>query len=439
MIKTRDKLKTLNDYAVSTEPTEQKVPAVISDEKNTSFNYSDLAPKYIAGNNIHIEDSIISKKDTTYTGDNRIITVNPDTKEISATSIVTNDYSGDNDTSVHHSDNTSTHVRTFSLINTSIEKPSLPAAQKKQPTYRENYTTKFAGHSNKNIILLDPFWEVDHSKSNRLTRIYKDHIIYTEMDGTTTITREYPELQQTNQIEIHQHNLENIYFDYEFFVEHFGKEIYITKTISTDISKGCKFFITYSKNNKKLLVYIYSCGVICAGNTTQGNHELCLHDIAFPNWLNGQRGSSFNYILKPYGMTMGYTGNSIAVPFYHDKWYDANGKEAVIYKSSSADPDPTIVEHFDFYKSQDECNSGITDPRYEFYNYNGKKIYSSYYLVEERVPGMLPPVYRGFLTRPDDFIPLSYDEYFSSFKFIISGIDERRDDFDILYLVDSRF
>lgn len=438
MIKTRDKLKTLNDYTVSTDPTEQKVPAVISDEKNTSFNYSDLAPKYIAGNNIYIENSIISKKDTTYTGDNRIITVNPDTKEISATSIVSNDYSGDN-ISVQHTDNTSTQVRTFSLTKTSIENSSLPAAQKKQPTYRENYTTKFAGHSNKNIILLDPFWEVDHSKSNRLTRIYKDRIIYTEMDGTTTITREYPELQQTNQIEIHQHNLENIYFDYGFFVEHFGKEIYITKTISTDISKGCKFFITYSKNNKKLLVYIYSCGVICAGSTTQGNHELCLHDIAFPNWQNGQGGSSFNYILKPYGMTMGYTGNSIAVPFYHDKWYDVNGKEAVVYKSSSADPDPTIVEHFDFYKSQDECDSGIRDPRYEFYNYNGKKIYSSYYLVEERVPGMLPPVYTGVLTRPNDFMPLSYDEYFSSFKFIIIGLDERRDDFDILYLVDSRF
>ena len=176
MIKTRDKLKTLNDYAVSTEPTEQKVPAVISDEKNTSFNYSDLAPKYIAGNNIYIENSIISKKDTTYTGDNRIITVNPDTKEISATSIVSNDYSGDN-ISVQHTDNTSTQVRTFSLTKTSIENSSLPAAQKKQPTYRENYTTKFAGHSNKNIILLDPFWEVDHSKSNRLTRIYKDRII----------------------------------------------------------------------------------------------------------------------------------------------------------------------------------------------------------------------------------------------------------------------
>lgn len=439
MIKTKDKLKKLNDYVDSASPNSQKVPAVIPDKaKNAYFSHSDIAPKYTAGNNIKIEDGIISKKDTTYTGDDHIVTVDPETKVISARDAIANSYYDDRSyglesQSVYKSDNQTTHVSTFSLYNTAID-DKLSPAQKKQPTYRAGYSTKFAGHSNKNLILLDPFWEADHLKSTGFTRVYKDRIIYTEINGYTSITREYPELQQVNQIEIHQHNLLNIYFDYEFFVEHYGKEVYITKTISTDIDKGCKFFITNS-GSKKLLIYIYSCGVICSGNTTPEIREVCLQDIAYPNWQLGQRGSSFNYVMKPFGMNIGYTGNTTTIPAINNKWYDEYGQEAVVFNPIGIPP--IIMDHYNFYKPPTQT-FGVADPRYEFYDYNARKISCSYTLKSEA--SLVPiPLHTGTLMRPDGFYPESKDEYFSSFKFIIAGIDERNSNFNILYLVDSRF
>ena len=70
MIKINDKLKKLNDYTESVNPQSQQVPAIIPDVKNAYFNHTDLAPKYTAGENVKIENGVISKVDTTFSHPN---------------------------------------------------------------------------------------------------------------------------------------------------------------------------------------------------------------------------------------------------------------------------------------------------------------------------------------------------------------------------------
>ena len=450
MIKINDKLKKLNDYTESVNPQSQQVPAIIPDVKNAYFNHTDLAPKYTAGENVKIENGVISKTDTTYTGDNRIITVDEETKKISAKNASSNAYhEGDNE-AIKFSENGSTHVTTMRL--NSIALSGLPATQQKQPVYRvsninnpANTYTHFAGHSNKVFTLLDPIWEEDNSKSTGFTRFFADRVVCTDLYGQISKTITISDLNQINQITLHQHNLMNVYFDYQFFVNHFGKEIYISKTVTTDpINKGCKFFIL-NTNTKKLKVFIYSCGMICVGRTTDTLKEVCLHDISFLEWINGINGDTFNYVLKPYKMKMGYNGICIDVPQYNNIWYDINGDEAlplVGYYMGQTYPTPTILEHYKFFTTPDP-NSEINDARYEFWDYNAKKISCSYYLRREYPtdPQDLPqlPIYSGTLTRPAEFYPRSENEYFSSFKFIVAGIDESDPEYNVLYLVDSRF
>lgn len=449
MIKINDKLKKLNDYTESVNPQSQQVPAIIPDVKNAYFNHTDLAPKYTAGENVKIENGVISKTDTTYTGDNRIITVDEETKKISAKNASSNAYSPGDNNAIRFSENTSTRVTTMSLNNIALS--GLPITQQKQPVYRVSninnpaYTyTHFAGHSNKPLILIDPIWEEDNSKSTGFTRFFADRVVCTDLYGQISKTITISDLNQINQIAIHQHNLMNVYFDYQFFVNHYGKEIYISKTVTTDPkNKGCKFFIL-NNNTKKLKVFIYSCGMICVGRTTDTLKEVCLHDISFSEWINGVNGDTFNYVLKPFKMKMGYNGICIDIPAYNNTWYDINGDEAVplnSYYMGQLYPTPTILEHYNFFTTSDP-NSEINDPRYEFWDYNAKKISCYYYLKREYPtdPRLLPPpIYTGTLTRPDEFYPPSENEYFSSFKFIVAGIDISDPEYNILYLVDSRF
>lgn len=455
----QEQIQKLNAYSESINPSGQQIPAVIpSLKQNVKFDYTDLAPKYVAGTNIQIDNHIISKTDTTYSGDNNVIFVDNDTKTISAVDVDTNRYVADGTTVENKTPDSD--IYTFGLKNISIES-TLPNNMAKQPSYRAADETKFAGISNFNYILDDKIFEEDNTKYTGFTRFYGGSNPFVRCTDATDVTNykdiEIKNLAQINQISIHQHKLNNLYFDFNFFKDHLGKEIYITRTYSAEYDSysnynGCKFFITESVDSqRRLRVYISTCGMLCFGETNynnstgSGSKEICLHDISYNEWSNGFTNENFNYILKPWEFKTGYTGNIIENSeemFWYDEDNNPNYKYYITYPNIIS---ATVVSYYNkFYKTN--------DPRSYWKDFN------AYEVIAECMPYYWNPTVNAWqptgqteirkvhrATKPGqiyNYYPYSKNEYFGSFKFIVATIGEEVIDneiYDVLYLVDSRF
>jgi len=448
MANNKDKLKKLDTYDISLNPSAEKIPGVIPElSANTWFYCSAFTPKYEFDDNISITSGILSKKDTIYSGDNEIIFVydtDDDTiKGISAIDAVTSAYSGGIGIDVYNNNN----IGEISIVqgnkidtrDTGLSiNDKLPECQQNQPISRriinDNYKTEFAGNSNAFLIIPDLLYKKKNIYTKRLDiKVDEENeetynIICSDQNNQEKFS--CSDLKIYNQILIQQAQVENIYIDQTFFKEHLGKEVYITLANQFN---GCNFFIKNSPNilNKDLTVHIYSCGMEASG-TCPANKSISFLDISQNNWNTG---NPYYYIVRPwddservwYGgniIKLGYIGKSSLVEDrFLNRWFiTENGVE----KEVSVIPTPNIeiVSAGHFYSSADE--------RYNFWEYNALQISAMYRYTNDdqiytssaihRLPGYYPP----------------YNiESFASFKFIVASYENNNNNIDIK-LVDSR-
>ena len=491
----KNELVKLNSYG-KTDITEAEIPVVIPTEgKNARFRASDLAPAYKDDENncLKIEDGVISKIDTTYQTGDDVIKINTVGNEniISGENLVGKKYTSG--AALQVTENTATRITTFSTEKSTDDKlvGNIPEHQKHQPTYRKNHQTQFSGFSSLFGVINDPWWsETTRDSYTLITRIaggkircYNDQtqekIYYINGDTSTDA------LYKFNQYAIHMPRVKNIYVDYDFLTKHLHRELYISRTY-TDFSAnngknyGSKFFITENAASpRRLRVIIYSCGHICEGYSTSDNPEICLQDICYSNWANGQNGTNFNYMIRPVESDYhlrDYGYNSVAKKIdeaagfvFRDNYYDSNNVPCTVlpdqwvesdYTWSQADTGewlPTsvpgtetmyyankqITQHSNFYNS--------LDPRYNYWQ-TANKIKTMYYHNSDAATITLKDpnntyygkyshfIHEGEVHRNiDELYPESYDEYFSSFRFMINEITTiNGQDYDTVYLVDMR-
>ena len=493
----KNELVKLNSYT-ETDITDAEIPVVIPAEgKNAKFKASDLAPAYKDDENncLKIEDGVISKTDTTYQTGDDVIKINTVGNEniISGENLGGKKYTSG--VALQVTENTGTRITSFSTSKTTDDKlmGNIPDHQKHQPTYRKNHQTQFSGFSNLYGVINDPWWsETTRDSYTLITRIaggkircYNDQtqekIYY--INGDTSPAALY----KFNQYAIHMARVKNIYVDYDFLTKHLHRELYISRTY-TDFSAnnatnyGSKFFITENAASpRRLRVIIYSCGHICEGYSTSDNPEICLQDICHSNWAIGQNGTNFNYMIRPVESgyhLRDYGYNSVAKKIdaaagfvFRDNYYDSNNEPCTVlpdrwteyeYTWSQNDvgdwiPSPVpgsgktyyankeITQHSSFYNS--------LDPRYNYWQ-SAVKIKTMYYHNSDHASITLRDpnntyfrkyshfMHEGEVHRNiDELYPESYDEYFSSFRFMINGYEIMKvndQDYDTVYLVDMR-
>lgn len=493
----KNELLKLNSYG-KTDITEAEIPVVIpAEEKNARFRVSDLAPAYKDDENncLKIEDGVISKIDTTYQTGDDVIKINTVGNEniISGENLGGKKYTSG--AALQVTENTATRITTFSTEKSTDDKlvGNIPEHQKHQPTYRKNHQTQFSGFSSLFGVINDPWWsDATRDSYTLITRIaggkircYNDQtqekIYYINGDTSTDA------LYKFNQYAIHMPRVRNIYVDYDFLTKHLHRELYISRTY-TDFSAnnktnyGSKFFITENAASpRRLRVILYSCGHICEGYSTSDNPEICLQDICYSNWANGQNGTNFNYMIRPVDLgyhLRDYGYNSVAKKIdaaagfvFRDNYYDSNNVPCTVlpdqwieydYKWSQTNtgewfPSPVpdsgtmyyankqITQHSSFYNS--------LDPRYNYWE-TAVKITTMYYHNSDHASITLRDpnnayfgkyshfMHEGEVHRNiDEVYPESYDEYFSSFRFMINGYEittVNGQDYDTVYLVDMR-
>ena len=512
----KNELVKLNSYT-ETDITAAEIPVVIPAERtNARFKAAELAPAYKDDENncLKIEDGVISKTDTTYQTGDDVIKINTVGNEniISGENLGGKKYTSG--VALQVTENTGTRITSFSTSKTTDDKlmGNIPDHQKHQPTYRKNHQTQFSGFSSLFGVINDPWWsEATRDSYTLITRIaggkircYNDQtqekIYYINGDTSTDA------LYKFNQYAIHMPRVGNIYIDYDFLTKHLHRELYISRTY-TDFSAnngknyGSKFFITENAASPhRLRVIIYSCGHICEGYSTSDNPEICLQDICYSNWANGQNGTNFNYMIRPvaWGYHLrDYGYNSVAKEIRNDggahyfigtygesfglffggpnqlfyKYYDSNNEPCTVLPDSwveydyewswNADigwiprPKPgsekpytankQITQHSNFYNS--------LDPRYNYWQ-TANKIKTMYYHNSDAATITLKDpnntyygkyshfMHEGEVHRNiDEIYPVSYDEYFSSFRFMINGYEittVNGQDYDTVYLVDMR-
>ena len=493
----KNELVKLNSYG-KPDITEAEIPVVIPAEgTNARFRASDLAPAYKDDENncLKIEDGVISKTDTTYQTGDDVIKINTvgNKNIISGKNLGGKKYTSG--AALQVTENTGTRITTFSTSKSTDDKlmGNIPDYQKHQPTYRRYSQTHFSGFSNLYGVINDPWWsETTRDSYTLITRIaggkircYNDQIqekIYYINGDTSTDA-----LYKFNQYAIHMPRVKNIYVDYDFLTKHLHRELYISRTY-TDFSAnngknyGSKFFITENAASpRRLRVIIYSCGHICEGYSTSDNPEICLQDICYSNWANGQNGTNFNYMIRPVESgyhLRDYGYNSVAKKIdeaagfvFRDNYYDSNNVPCTVlpdqwvesdYTWSQADTGewlPTsvpgtetmyyankqITQHSNFYNS--------LDSRYNYWQ-SANKIKTMYYHNSDHASITLRDpnntyygkyshfMHEGEVHRNiDEVYPVSDDEYFSSFRFMVNGYEittVNGQDYDTVYLVDMR-
>lgn len=493
----KNELVKLNSYS-ETDITDAEIPVVIPAEgKNARFKASELAPAYKDDENncLKIEGGVISKTDTTYQTGDDVIKINTVGNEniISGENLGGKKYTSG--VALQVTENTDTRITSFSTSKTTDDKlmGNIPDHQKHQPTYRRYSQTQFSGFSSLFGIINDPWWsETTRDSYTLITRIaggkircYNDQtqekIYYLNSDTSPNA------LYKFNQYAIHMARVKNIYVDCDFLTKHLHRELYISRTY-TDFSAnngknyGSKFFITENAASpRRLRVIIYSCGHICEGYSTSDNPEICLQDICYSNWANGQNGTNFNYMIRPVESgyhLRDYGYNSVAKKIdaaagfvFRDNYYDSNNVPCTVlpdqwveydYKWSQTNtgewfPSPVpdsgtmyyankqITQHPSFYNS--------LDPRYNYWE-TAVKITTMYYHNSDHASITLRDpnnayfgkyshfMHEGEVHRNiDEVYPESYDEYFSSFRFMINGYEittVNGQDYDTVYLVDMR-
>ena len=492
----KNELVKLNSYG-ETDITDAEIPVVIPDEgKNARFKATDLAPAYKDDENncLKIEDGVISKTDTTYQTGDDVIKINTVGNEniISGKNLGGKKYTSG--AALQVTENTGTRITTFSTSKSTDDKlmGNIPDHQKHQPTYRRYSQTQFSGFSNLYGVINDPWWsETTRDSYTLITRIaggkircYNDQtqekIYY--INGDTSIDALY----KFNQYAIHMPRVRNIYVDYDFLTKHLHRELYISRTYTdfaanNETNYGSKFFITENAaSSRRLRVIIYSCGHICEGYSTSDNSEICLQDICYSNWANGQNGTNFNYMIRPVESgyhLRDYGYNSVAKKIdaaagfvFRDNYYDSNNVPCTVLPDQWIEYDYTwrqtdtgewfpsqvpssetmyyankqITQHSNFYNS--------LDPRYNYWQ-TANKIKTMYYHNSDAATITLKDpnntyygkyshfMHEGEVHRNiDEAYPVSYDEYFSSFRFMINGTVNGQDgqDYDTVYLVDMR-
>ena len=493
----KNELVKLNSYT-ETDITDAEIPVVIpAERKNARFKATDLAPAYKDDENncLKIEDGVISKIDTTYQTGDDVIKINTVGNEniISGKNLGGKKYTSG--VALQVTENTGTRITSFSTSETTDDKlmGNIPDHQKHQPTYRKNHQTQFSGFSSLFGVINDPWWsETTRDSYTLITRIaggkihcYNDQtqekIYYLNGDTSTDA------LYKFNQYAIHMARVRNIYVDYDFLTKHLHRELYISRTY-TDFSAnngknyGSKFFITENAaSSRRLRVIIYSCGHICEGYSTSDNPEICLQDICHSNWAIGQNGTNFNYMIRPVESgyhLRDYGYNSVAKKIdaaagfvFRDNYYDSNNVPCTVLPDQWVEYDYTwsqvdigewvptsvpdsgktyyankeITQHSNFYNS--------LDPRYNYWE-TAVKITTMYYHNSDHASITLRDpnntyfgkyshfMHKGEVHRNiDELYPESYDEYFSSFRFMINGYEittVNGQDYDTVYLVDMR-
>ena len=493
----KNELVKLNSYT-ETDITDAEIPVVIPAEgKNARFKATELAPAYKDDENncLKIEGGVISKTDTTYQTGDDVIKINTVGNEniISGENLGGKKYTSG--VALQVTENTGTRITSFSTSKTTDDKlmGNIPDHQKHQPTYRKNHQTQFSGFSSLFGIINDPWWsETTRDSYTLITRIaggkircYNDQtqekIYYINGDISPAA------LYKFNQYAIHMARVKNIYVDYDFLTKHLHRELYISRTY-TDFSAnngknyGSKFFITENAaSSRRLRVIIYSCGHICEGYSTSDNPEICLQDICHSNWAIGQNGTNFNYMIRPVESgyhLRDYGYNSVAKKIdaaagfvFRDNYYDSNNVPCTVLPDQWVEYDYTwsqvdigewvptsvpdsgktyyankeITQHSSFYNS--------LDPRYNYWQ-SAVKITTMYYHNSDHASITLRDpnntyfgkyshfMHKGEVHRNiDELYPESYDEYFSSFRFMINGYEittVNGQDYDTVYLVDMR-
>ena len=493
----KNELVKLNSYT-ETDITDAEIPVVIPAEgKNSRFKATELAPAYKDDENncLKIEDGVISKTDTTYQTGDDVIKINTVGNEniISSKNLGGKKYTSG--VALQVTENTGTRITSFSTSKTTDDKlmGNIPDHQKHQPTYRKNHQTQFSGFSNLYGVINDPWWsETTRDSYTLITRIaggkircYNDQtqekIYY--LNGDTSPDALY----KFNQYAIHMARVRNIYVDYDFLMKHLHRELYISRTYTDFFANnatnyGSKFFITENAaSSRRLRVIIYSCGHICEGYSTSDNPEICLQDICHSNWAIGQNGTNFNYMIRPVESgyhLRDYGYNSVAKKIdaaagfvFRDNYYDSNNVPCTVLPDQWVEYDYTwsqvdtgewlptsvpdsgktyyankeITQHSSFYNS--------LDPRYNYWQ-SAVKIKTMYYHNSDHASITLRDpnntyfgkyshfMHEGEVHRNiDELYPESYDEYFSSFRFMINGYEittVNGQDYDTVYLVDMR-
>lgn len=504
----KNELVKLNDYS-KTDITNAEIPVVIPDAgKNARFKVTDLAPVYKddEDNCLKIEDGVISKTDTTYQSGDDVIKVNTVGNEniISCEGFGGKKYVAGTAIQVTETTNANTNKATFSTLKSSEDKlmGNIQTHQKHQPTYRKNSKTEFSGFANLYGVIGDPWWSESTPDSYTLIarisggRIHcynsqvQEKTYYINGDTSTD------GLYKFNQYAIHMARVGGIYVDYAFLTNHHNRELYISRTYTQfdanqGTNYGCKFFITEnSGSTRRLRVIIYSCGYICEGYSSANNPEICLQDICYWQWANGQNGTNFNYIIRPISESDGYYlkdfgYNAVSVPINNDgahyfiyawdsqlnRYYDSNNIPCTVMRDTWSEYDytwtynantgwqpqmvygtektytatKTITQHSNFYKS--------IDTRYNYWQ-TANKIRTKYCYntdittIFARSPdnanyGKYSTIlHEGEVHRDfNEVCPVSRDEYFSSFKFMVNGFGVTTVngvDYDTVYLVDMR-
>ena len=505
-------LEKLNSYN-KTVTTDAEIPVVIPDAgKNARFDVNDLAPVYHddEDNCLKIENGIISKTDTIYQSGDDVIKVNTVGNEniISCEGFGGKKYT--TGTAIQVTENTNTHVTTFSTLKSTADKlmGNIASHQKHHPTYRKTESgtqqTIFSGYSNLYGAIDDPWWsEATPNSYTRMLRInngnircYNENIEYKDyyINGDTS----FGALYKFNQYAIHMAQVGGIYVDYDFLINHFNRELYISRTYTAfdanqGTNLGSKFFITENSGSKRRLrIIIYSCGFICEGYSTSSNPEICLQDICYWNWANGQNGTNFNYIIRPISSYYNFRDfgyNGVSAKINNDGgahafidggggsdaqltlFYDANNVPCTALPESWTEFDYTwtyttvmgwvptpiagsgrtyyaskqITQYSNFYKT--------TDPRYNYWETANKIKTKYYYNSDFAAITVKDPnnsnymhysaiMHEGELHRDfNQVCPVSYNEYFSSFKFMVIGYGittVNSQNYDTVYLVDMR-
>lgn len=307
-------------------------------------------------------------------------------------------------------------------------------------------------------------------------------------------------LYKFNQYAIHMARVGNIYIDYDFLTNHLHRELYISRTYTdfganNKTNYGSKFFITENAaSSRRLRVIIYSCGYICEGYSTSNNPEICLQDICYLHWANGVDGTNFNYMIRPIDTgyrfrDYGYNSVSKTIAdndgselysilgfgqhYLLNKYYDSDNVQCTVLPDSWTEYDYTwsyneqigawipstvvgsektyyankeIIQHSSFYNS--------LDPRYNYWETADKIVTKYFHNSDAAAITLRDPnnTYYGKFSRfmhedelhrnlNDGYHPESYDEYFSSFRFMVAGCEVTTvngQDYDTVYLVDMR-
>lgn len=441
MANNKDKLKKLDTYDISLNPSAEKIPGVIPElSANTWFYYSAFTPRYEFDDNISITSGILSKKDTIYSGDNEIIFVydiDDTTKGISAIDAAISAYSGGIGIDVYNNNNigeisvvqgNNIDTRDTGLSINDI----LPECQQNQPISRriisDNYKTEFAGNSNAFLIIPDLLYKKKNIYTKRLDIIDTEENIICSDQNNNQEKFSCSNLKIYNQILIQQAQVENIYIDQAFFKEHLGKEVYITLANQFN---GCNFFIKNYSNISNLTVHIYSCGIEASG-TCPPNESISFLDISQNNWNTG---NPYYYIARPWDdsyrpwqggniMKLGYIGKSSLIGDGNlDRWFITENeveKQVSVIQSQNIG----IVSAGHFYSSADE--------RYNFWEYNALQISAMYKYTNDG-----PTYTSSAIHRMLGYHPPYNIESFASFKFIVASYENKNNNIDIK-LVDSR-